>query len=387
MMNNIKTCGHLIRAMVANLLYGFPAKKLKLIGVTGTDGKTTTSWMIYYILKKREKKVGLISTTSIGVGRGIENNFAHSTTPDVFLLQKLLNSAVSNDLEYMILEVSSHGLEQHRLWGCVFEVGVITNLTREHLDYHKTMEKYLKAKSKLFDQSNWAVFNKDDESFAYLSKRFRKFTSYSLRKKTDLNLKNLKSGLKFEEKYNQYNAMAAVSVCRRLGVSVDDSVKILEGFLFPPGRQEIIQEKPFLVMVDFAHTPNGLKQLMAGIKKGNGRLIHVFGCPGQRDRGKRALMGQISSKYSEVMILTAEDPRDENVESINLEIATGVGGDYKGKILSIPNRINAIQKAIEMAEKGDTVLFTGKGAEKTQELGDRVILWDEVEVIKKALKK
>ena len=376
-----------MRAVVASLLYGFPAKKLKLIGVTGTDGKTTTSWMIYYILKKCKKEVGLITTTSIDVGRGIENNFAHSTTPDVFLLQKLLNNAVNNGLEYMVLEVSSHGLEQHRLWGCVFEVGVITNLTREHLDYHKSMKRYLRAKSKLFDQSNWAIFNKDDKSFAYLSKRFKKFTSYSLQKKADLNLKNLKNGLKFEEKYNQYNALGAISVCKRLGVPTGESVKILESFSFPPGRQEIIQKKPFLVMVDFAHTPNGLKQLMAGIKKSGGRLIHVFGCPGQRDKGKRVLMGQISSEYSEVMILTAEDPRDEKVESINLEIRAGVKSGYKGRILSIFDRTRAIQKAINMAEKGDIVLFTGKGAEKTQELGGRVIPWDEVEVVKKALKK
>jgi len=287
----------------------------------------------------------------------------------------------------MVLEVSSHSLDQYRLLGCCFAVSVITNFSREHLDYHNNLDDYLKTKAKLFLVSKKKVFNEDDCSLSYLSSRFSDYTTYSLKKDVDLNLKKVDMGLNFKEEFNQYNALASIAVCGELGVGVCESVEALADFSRPPGRQEVIQEKPFMVMNDFAHTPNGLKQLFVSIKPFSGKLIHVFGCPGKRDKGKRRLMGRISSDCADVIILTAEDPRDEPIEKINEEISSGISKSFLGKLIMIENRAEAIERAIGLAKKGDVILCTGKGAERTQEYSDRVIEWDESGVIRSCLKK
>lgn len=387
-MNKIKIIFHFLKAILANLIYGFPSCDMRLIGVTGTDGKTTTCYMIYHILKKNGFKVGMISTVGIDLGKGIDINEKHSTTPDVFVIQKLFYEARRNGVEYMIVEVSSHGLVQHRLWGCCFEVSVFTNLSAEHLDYHKNLSEYLVAKSKLFTMSRRAIFNLDDKTCSGLMKKFPVHKTYSLLKRTaDYNLEKVCLKIPVGGDYNMSNALAAVGVCDRLGVSVFKSSRALTSFKLPPGRLEIIQTSPFMVINDFAHTPNGLDNLFSWLGTKHRRIIHVFGCPGKRDKKKRSMMGEVSACYSKVMILTAEDPRDESVKEINEQIKEGVPKNYIGKIISVSDRRKAIKRAISMAKKGDLVVFTGKGPERTQELGNKIILWNETEIIKEIIKK
>lgn len=378
---------HLLSAIKANLIYGFPSKKLILIGITGTDGKTTTSHMVYHILKSLKFKVGLITTVSIDIGRGIKINTEHSTTPGCYQVQKLLREATSNHLNYMIIESSSHGLDQHRVWGCHFRVGAITNLTPEHLDYHQTMEKYLCSKAKLFQKSDSAIFNLDDSSYPTLKQKFPKHSSYSLKNnQADFNLQNTHLKLNVLGKYNLQNGLAAIAIVGKLGIKTQKAVQALKTFTLPLGRLEIIQETPFRVINDFAHTPNGLKNLLPSLEKQKGsKLIHVFGCPGKRDKSKRSPMGKISSDYAHIIILTAEDPRDENIKQINQDIKSEIPKSFKGEILEIEDRDLAIKKAISLAKAGDTVLFTGKGPEPTQELKDKTLKWNETQTIKKYL--
>lgn len=388
MIQKIKNIFHLLTAIRANMVYGFPSKELVLVGITGTDGKTTTSHMIYHILKSLGHKVGLITTVSIDTGSGIIINPEHSTTPNPFYIQKLLRESVSNHLTHMIIETSSHGLDQHRIWGCHFRVGAITNLSPEHLDYHHTMEKYLGSKAKLFEMSDYAIFNLDDNSYQILSHRFPKHSSYSLENnKADFTLNNTHLKLNILGRHNLQNALAAIAIASQLNIKSDEAVKILETFTLPLGRLEIIQSTPFKVINDFAHTPNGMRSLLSSLRKPKGSsLIHVFGCPGKRDKSKRSPMGKISSDYADIIILTAEDPRNEDVKQINQDIKSGISRSFKGKIFEIDDRAMAIIRALSLAKDGDTVLFTGKGPEPTQELKDKTIEWGETEIIKKYLR-
>lgn len=388
MTQKIKNTFHLLTAIGANIVYGFPSKELVLIGITGTDGKTTTSHMVYHILKSLGHKVGLITTVSIDTGKGILINPEHSTTPNPFFVQKLLRESVSNNLTHMIIETSSHGLDQHRIWGCHFRVGAITNLSPEHLDYHHTMEKYLDVKAKLFEMSDYAIFNRDDDYYQILSQRFPKHISYSLKNNNaDFTLKNTHLKLNIPGRYNLQNGLAAIAIANRLNIKLVDAIKALGTFNLPLGRLEIIQRVPFVVINDFAHTPNGLKNLLVSLRKTKGSiLIHVFGCPGKRDKSKRFPMGKISSEYADIIILTAEDPRNEDIKQINQDIKLGISRSFKGKIFEIEDRVLAIKRAILLAKRGDTVLFTGKGPEPTQELSEKTIEWNETETVKKYLR-
>ena len=380
MERKIKNAGHLLIALGVNVFYGFPAKKLKVIGVTGTDGKTTTASMIYHILKESGKSVSCLTTLGafMANGEALETGL-HTTTPSSLHLQRYLKKMVVSKSEYVVLEVTSHALDQNRVRGINFEIGVFTNISHEHLDYHKTIDSYFASKLKLLANSKVCVVNLDDKFFSSIRSRLpkHKLISFSLNNKdADVSLKSVGFTLPFDSSFNNKNALAAIAVAQELGVSRDKIKKALKTYVFPEGRQEVIYQNDFRVIVDFAHTPNAFAEILPQMKKiTKGRLIHVFGAAGKRDALKRPQMGKISSQYADVIYLTAEDPRGEKVSKINAEIRSGV--EKKAQIFEIESRKEAIEKAILTARKGDTVIVTGKGHEKSMNLGNGEMPWSD----------
>lgn len=359
---------HLPRAALANVVYGFPAGGLKVIGVTGTDGKTTTTHMIYEILKAAGKKVSMIST--------INSPGLHVTSPDPFVVQKLIKEAVSNKNEFMVLEVTSHAIDQFRFWGIKFEAGVITNITREHLDYHKTFKKYVETKFKLLKNSKHGVIN---HNLSQISERPSNVLLFGQSIKPTLKLK-------IPGEYNIENASSAIAVTSALGIDKDLAKKVLQNFQNVSGRMEEIKNKKGIkIFVDFAHTPNGLEQALKALRKlTKGKLIAVFGSAGQRDVGKRPLMGKIAGELADYTVITAEDPRGE-LETINKQILQGIkkGVDF----FVIADREKAIDFAVnKLAKKGDIVGIFGKGHEKSMNLDGKIeIPWSDKETVLKIL--
>lgn len=402
MYQEAKNVYHLFQASLAKRIYRVPASDLKIIGVTGTDGKTTTATLIYHILSESGRKAALISTVAAYIGDTVYDTGFHVTTPSPFLLQKYFKEAKARGISYVVLEVTSHALHQNRVAGIPFEIGVITNVSREHLDYHKTYDNYLDAKMRLLKNSKKTVVNMDDPSFFRIEKEIPgKIISYSLEKsEADVNLSNFKFKTSLIGNFNKANILAAAATAEALGVEKEKIVKAIATFAAPIGRQEVVFDREFTVMVDFAHTPNAFAQLLSEISKNkNGRLIHVFGSAGSRDAAKRPFMGEESSRYADVIILTAEDSRDENIDDINSDIQAGIDKNFievdkedfsksssNKKILKINDRKEAIEFAINMAKKGDFVLLTGKGHEKSINYGKGEEPWDEFEEVRKTLK-
>ncbi len=377
----IKNYYHLIEAIIANFLYGFPSKKIKVIGVTGTDGKTTTTHLIAHILKENKKKASFISTVYAMIGNKVYDTGLHVTTPSSFMVQKFLSQAFKNGDEYFVLETTSHALDQNRVWGINYEIGVLTNVTHEHLDYHLNYQDYLKTKIKLLKMSKKSIINIDDFSYQYIKNQ--KINNKITYKKLQIIEKNFSDLTLF----NKYNYSAAFVVCKELGVLEKDIIKAMKTFKLPKGRLEIVYDNHFQVIIDFAHTPNAFLNLLSEIKKrlkNNGRLIHIFGSAGLRDQTKRPLMGQNSSLYSDFIIITEEDFRTEKFEDIAKQIASGI---KKNKpYLIIKDRFEAIKKGILMAKKNDIVLITGKAHEKSLARGKKEYSWDEFKAVEKALK-
>lgn len=361
-MQIIKNIYHLFQAILANLWYGFPSRRLKVIGITGTDGKTTTTHLIAHILKTAGKKTSFISTVYASIG-GQESDIGfHVTTPSPFALQKLLKRSADNNDEYFILETTSHAIDQNRIWGIKYEIGVITNITHEHLDYHKTYEAYAKTKLRLLEISKIGIKNTD--------------------KIADI-IKNIPDLTKF----NQSNYSSAYNVCKQLGLSDDIILRAMKTFKLPKGRVDLVYDKDFKIIIDFAHTPNALLQLLPAVRKlylkKGGRLIHVFGSAGLRDFTKRPLMGEASSKFSDVIYISEEDYRTEDLQNICDQIASGIKNkDYQ----IIHDRQEAIKQAISSAKKNDVVVLTGKSHEKSLCRGTVEHPWDEYEAVEKALK-
>ncbi len=398
----VNYCKHLPMGIMANLYYGFPSKELIVIGVTGTDGKTTTSMMLFHILKSAGLKAAIISTVSARIGdQDIDTGF-HVTSPDHFPLQKLLRRIVNQGYRYVVLEATSQGLDQHRLWGVHFRCGIVTNISEDHLDYHKTWENYALAKAMLFQNTSFAVLNKEDKSYNFLKTRVNgKVITYGL-KSGDWNLKNFKIKLKTFGSFNVLNALGASAVAGEIGIAKDKIQAALTTFSGVKGRQEIIQKKPFLIMVDFAHTPNGLKVILEELRKNlpkNNKLIAVYGSAGERDRNRRK-MGLISGKLADITIITAEDPRFEGVEAISNEIArwafkAGAKGiksnlltkqNINGRIYTkVPDRYQAIKLAVKLAKKGDIIGIFGKGHERSMCYENHEIPWSDQETVKKIL--
>lgn len=388
MMRKFKNYAHLWQALIASLLNGEPAKKIKTIGVTGTDGKTTTSSLIYHILSEAGIKTALISTVAARIDDKTYGTGLHTTTPSAFTLQKYIKRAVDAGSEFLVLEITSHALDQNRAHGVNFKIGVLTNITHEHLDYHRSYENYLRAKARLFERSEISILNRDDESFDKISSfaKNSKILAYSLKNpKADFNLKSI--GVKFPEEFefNQENFLAAVAVAQTLGVQNEQIAAALTTFKFPAGRQEIVYEKDFKIVIDFAHTPNSFSKVLPALKRTTeGRLIHVFGSAGKRDASKRPLMGSIAAKNDDVIILTAEDPRSELIENINSQIKLGIK-EFDGELIEIEDRQKAINEAVRLASKGDTIIITGKGHEQSMNLGHGEITWSDHAAVEKAL--
>jgi len=389
MWQKTKNLYHLGIAIISNAWFRFPSKKLTVIGVTGTDGKTTTTSLIYHILHIAGFNASMVSSVGAVIGGKNYDVGFHVTTPSSFSLQRFLNKAVidgkNSKPNFLVLETTSHALDQYRVFGIKFDVGVLTNVTHEHLDYHKTYENYLKAKAKLLKMSETAVINKDDESYVFLNKiKNKRLITYGLNKSADVNPQVFPFKTDLIGEYNQYNVLAAISVCRALGVEDSLIRKGIESFTAPKGRGDIVYKKDFTVMIDFAHTPNSIEQILKAIRPNvRNKIIHVFGSAGARDESKRPLMGEMSSKYADVLILTAEDPRKEPVEKIMNEIESGI--NKKLEILRIPDRKKAIKTAIEMAKKGDFILITGKSHEKSMNYGHGEVAWDEYKAVREAL--
>ncbi len=388
-----------------------PSTKMKVIGVTGTDGKTTTSNLIWWILNQAEKETGLVSTINAKIGKKTFDTGLHVTNPTSIELQKYLAIMVKNKCKYAVLEITSHGLAQGRVAGIKFDTAVLTNITHEHLDYHKTFNNYRMIKSRLFGNVKHAVLNKDDSSFKYIARKAHKAEIISYAHKTeadyrfmDVNFssngskfsiknrntfKNLSSNLIGE--YNIYNILAAISVARIYGCTYKQIKQALK--TFPPltGRlEEINTGKKFRVFVDFAHTPNALKNLLATMKlllPKNKRFILIFGCAGNRDLLKRPIMGEIAAKYANKVIVTAEDPRKEDLSDIYSNIISNLtGAAILRRFIREDDRKQAIKIAINFAKKGDFVVITGKGHEKSMCFGEKEYHWSDQEEVSSYLR-
>ncbi len=385
MWQDLKNIYHLLVASLANIYYGFPSRKFIVIGVTGTDGKTTTTSLIYHMLRTAGKKALMISSVGAIInGKEYDVGF-HVTTPSSFALQKFLKQASDAGLKYLVLETTSHALDQYRVFGIHFNVGVLTNITHEHLDYHKTYGEYVNTKLKLLVASDTAIVNRDDGSYAFVSK-VSKLKTYGLKKDADINPYNFPFTTTLFGEFNKYNVLAAVSVCKALGIENNKIRNGIKSFKPPKGREDIVYKNSFSVMIDFAHTPNAFEVVLRDLRRANvkARIIHVFGSAGARDATKRPLMGQASAKYADIVILTAEDPRREPIEKIVNEIESGIKN--KKKVLKIYDRKKAIFEAIKIAKKGDLVLITGKSHEKSMNYGHGEEPWDEYETVRSALK-
>lgn len=397
-----KNKAHKALAVIFNVYYGKPSKSLKVIGVTGTDGKTTTSHLIYHILRKGGFKVALISTLGAYIdGESFETGF-HVTTPSSQKIQKYILMAKNKGCTHLVLEVTSHALDQNRVWGIDFFIGVLTNITPEHLDYHKNFEEYVHTKLRLLKNSRITVVNSSGDWFDYVEKFVKgELRTYSLHKVVDgdLTLDNIPFKIKTNlvGEFNLENILAAIVVARLLKIKDNLIAKAIESYRAPTGRQqEIINSNGIKIIIDFAHTPNSFKRILPEFKKTTeGLMIHVFGAAGERDNAKRIEMGKIASEYDDIIILTSEDPRSEKVTNINKQIREGIPESFDEsigaseklkKLYEIEDREKAIAFAVSLAAKNDTVIITGKGHERSMNYGGKEIAWSDEEVVKKYIK-
>lgn len=409
----IEPAGHLVEAMLAATRYGFPARKLRVIGVTGTNGKTTTTFFIQKMLNESGIKTGLTSTVAFGVGDDIERQMEHMTTTKAGILQSRLKSFAKQGAQWVVVETSSHALAQSRVWGVPFEVAVLTNLTHDHLEYHGTFENYREAKRKLFKITNkhglkYGIVNADDPSAELFASTVANSTTYGI-KQGDIVASNIEltsSGSSYTAKvgddtynisinipgeFNVSNSLAALCVGRKLGLTKEQIEHGLAALQSVEGRMNAIEEgQKFKVIVDFASTPDGFEKLFSSVRPlVKGKLVAVFGSAGRRDESKRAEQGRIAGKYADVIIATEEDDRDDDGAKILQQIAQGATelGKVEGKTLFlVPNREEAIGLAFtKVSEADDMVVLLGKGHEKTIERADGEYPWNESEAARAAL--
>jgi UDP-N-acetylmuramoyl-L-alanyl-D-glutamate--2,6-diaminopimelate ligase len=406
-------------AHLAAAWHDFPARKLRIIGVTGTDGKTTTTMLVRAVLEAAGHRVGMVSTVTAYIGgEEIDTGF-HTTTPDALDVQGYLARMIDAGAEYAVLEATSHGLEQRRLDACEFDVAVVTNITHEHLDYHGSFEVYCDAKARLFrdlatsfrkpNTPKVAVLNADDASFDFLRRiPADRQIVYGLHLPVDVSAANVEvtpAGLRFTAitprgrfpvespllgAFNVSNILAAIAV----GISQDIApeamvagIASVRGIL---GRMERIDlGQDFAAYIDFAHTPNALERALETARTlAPGRVIVVFGCAGLRDAAKRPMMGEIAGRLADLVVITAEDPRTEDVNSIIAAIAAGCkqAGRREGRdYWRIPDRGEAIAFAVNLAQPGDLVIVTGKGHERSMCYGATEYPWSDHEALRKAL--
>ncbi len=393
-------------AALACIYYRFPGRQMVVIGVTGTSGKTTTAHLIFEILKNAGKKVSLVSTIEAVINQTSFDTGFHVTTPTSWQLQSFMRKAVDGKSEYFVLEVTSHSLDQKRVFGSSIDIGVITNITHEHLDYHKTIENYSLTKAKIFRGVKYSIINHDDPNFSLLAKKAEgKIITFGFTTEADYSPEKLKLQPKLPGQFNLKNCLAAAAVASLLAIDQVIIKRSIAQFSAIIGRMEEIKAgRVFKIYIDFAHKPDALEQVLLTARgKTKNKLIVVFGCAGLRDRLKRPIMGEIAAKLADYTILTAEDPRTEDVRVIIEEIAQGclkagmMEADKRDKDLKnlkkgkkyfwrIADRQEAINFAIRnLAEKEDVVLFCGKGHEKSMCYGKVEYPWDEKQAIYKAL--
>lgn len=393
-----------VLAVAAANYYGRPADKIKVIGITGTNGKTTSTFMMKSILEAAGYKVGLVGTIANYIGE--KKIPSERTTPESLELQKLFKDMVDAGVQYCVMEVSSHSLYLDRVYGVKFSQAIFTNLTRDHLDFHKTFENYYAAKLILFKNAVNSIVNIDDQ---YGEKVYGdildKKIAYSIDKDSDLKGSDLhmhSRGVEFNityendtehinlnipGKYNVMNALGSAGACLKEGIPLKTVKKGLEDMLCVPGRCEIVTQNYNLgyeVIVDYAHTPDGLENILKTAREfTKGKLISVFGCGGDRDNTKRPIMGKIGTELSDLAVITSDNPRTEDPMLIIDEITKGI---EKDNYIVVENRREAIKKAMQMAEKDDVIVVAGKGHEDYQVLKDKTIHFDEREIIAEIVK-
>ena len=392
-------------ARMACRFYDNPSQKFKLVGVTGTNGKTTVTYLLRSILETAGKRVGIIGTNENVIGDKILlTKSTTPTTPNSLELQKLFSEMADEGAEYVVMEVSSHALFLDRVLGCAYDVGVFTNLTQDHLDFHKTMENYMEAKAMLFDICAKGAINKDDEYGIKILKKHENsdILTYAIKEDADLVAKNINitsRGATFDVEYmgkvypmnlcipgkfSVYNALSAISCAIALNIDMETICEGIKAAKGVTGRVEVVPTNTdYTVIIDYAHTPDGLENIINTVSEyAEGRVITLFGCGGDRDNTKRAVMGEISGKLSDFTIITSDNPRTENPESIIAEIEEGMkktDGEYK----VIVNRREAIDYALKNAKSGDVIILAGKGQETYQIIGkekfdfdERIVVWE-----------
>lgn len=418
--NNLVIPYHKLKAMAMAYKYKFPGKRMKVIGVTGTNGKTSTCFLIWKMLNIAGYKTGLMTTVAWGVDK-LEEQVEHMTTVDTETLNQRMQKIAESGAEFLVLEITSHALAQNRIFGVPIEVAVMTNVTHEHLDYHKTFENYRDAKRKLFKMAKYGVINEDDKSWSYFADDVKEYITYGINggilraEKVEL----LAEGVKYQVeipnvdfgnnkkktkneiakirthipgKFTVYNSLAAMAVGLRLGLSVPEIEKGILALESVEGRMNRVNEgQDFEVIVDYAHTPDAFLKVFESVVPGKKkRIISLFGGAGRRDESTRAERGEIGAKNSDIVIVTEDDSRDEDRKMIAEEFAKGA--EKEGKILGkdlfiILDREEAIQKAIDLAKKDDIVLVLGKGHEKTILRAEGAVPFEDLKVTRKILKK
>jgi UDP-N-acetylmuramoyl-L-alanyl-D-glutamate--2,6-diaminopimelate ligase len=407
----IAPTGHLLEAIAYNTVSGFPARGMKVIGITGTNGKTSTVFMVHRMLHEAGYKVGLMSTVAYGVGDDIHPQVHHMTNVPLPELMQRLKWMKRQKIDWLVLETTSHALAQHRVWGVPYSVAVLTNLTHEHLDYHKTFERYKHAKMELFKITarnkqglQTGIVNADDPVSPEFAACVPKSMTYGIGN-GDLYATDIRStpdGSTFTAVYSSHsipvslalpgsfnisNALAAAAVGIQIGLSDEQISKGLAAFEGVEGRMTRIDEgQNFTAIVDFAHTPDSFEKLLKDLKPVvKGKLIVLFGSAGRRDEAKREIQGRLAGSYADEVIVTEEDDRDIDGNSILEQIAAGVeaAGKVRGQnLFLVHDRTEAIGFALDRAKAGDTVLLLGKGHEKTIERADGEHPWDEIGTVR-----
>ncbi|MBP9759122.1 UDP-N-acetylmuramyl-tripeptide synthetase [Candidatus Dojkabacteria bacterium] len=427
-LQRLKNYYHLLQSLIANIRYGFPARNFKIIGVTGTDGKTTCTSMIYHILKENGFKVAMISTLHAKAGEKIVDTGLHVTSPEPWELPKILCEFKKEGIGYLILESTSQGLVQNRLFGVKFDSCLITNIGRDHLDYHKTWENYANAKFKLIEKtikSGLVVVNKDHESYKWIFVKHTKYQKYlpeltTFSKSEAKELSKSVTGMSFvfqDQKfkipligeYNLENSLGVIKICEKY-IEHESIASAISSFQAPKGRMQIMKSEPYTVIVDFAHTPSSLENALKAvneIKLEGCKFVCVFGCAGERDKTRRK-MGAVSAQQAEITLVTLEDPRTEKIKEINdeiIEYAKEQGAEIITRIAShegyknekndlinklkskrlekslfvvfdydeVQNRIDAIELGLAILNDNDILFVTGKGHEESLAIGNPIV--------------
>ena len=392
---------HYMQAVTSSIKNHFPAKKLRVIGVTGTNGKTTTCFMIWQMLRSAGYKAGLMTTVAYGVNQ-LKPELGHMTTVDAFTLNRRINEIKKQGADFLVLEVTSHALAEYRTLGIPFEIAVFTNLTHDHLDYHKTITNYRNAKGKLFKKAKFSILNADDPATKYYQTLTKNYITYGINKGEN-RAKGIKlgvSGVKYSlddmniethipGEFNVYNSLAACLVGRKLGLSSEQIEQGIRSLDSVEGRMNLIDEgQPFTVIVDYAHDPDAIEKVFDSIKGHKGHVISVHGGAGRRDPTTRAIRGELLAKHSDLVIITEDDSRDEDPEAIAAEFIKGAvkAGKTLGKdLIKELNRDKAIALALNSAKKGDLILVLGKGHEKSILRADGPHPFEDIKVVKKHL--